>query len=1441
MMTSSSDVAPEVEPRSEERPAQEHLAARGLTSEWERRAEWLEIEAKAQRDPAARARLLLAASEVRALLGARADARRLALQAANHQPAPPMAARQARALHHAHGDVSALARALAEEARASDQPELVSHALYVAAEVQRLFQRDLAGARASLDAAAAADPGDGRAALARLLLELSQGQAPPAAPLPADADPELRVAVQGIRRLRGELEVATEPELALAVSLVDVQHALARADTAAAAAALGPLTVDPALSAAARWLEAAWRAGAAERPDAALAAVRRLAREQPSPASRRALAAHALRAGSWDVLEEALAEPEPARDLADSSLNGARSARAAFSSVERAALAALLGRAPEPLAGAGSAEAPAVGSIAAAVERASSAPPSAPASALDSNEEAEFRLGRAAAGLTHLADANLEGSALPWTLALRLERSRALGDWSSVARDLPRLLEAPSAAAESSFVAAVLAERTGDTATARELYQASLPSASTREAATRALTEHGGDGAALFRALSAHTSDAQRRGLLLTEALFRLDPAAPEFDSLAEDAARMNPELPLAIELGEAAARARGDRPRAARWLSRRRELAQGADDYNLAALREALSAGIVERPVAAERWRELLARNPDDLALTLTAERWLDASERSRAEFRRRIAGSLGPRGRQRLLGEAVSLYQAAGDRSAALAAARELGGPLAELWTARLASTDAERDAVALEWIRAAQRASNPAVAADLYDRLAWFERRRGRPEQALAWQRERLVHQPASLEALRALDIDNMAPGREAELERTATALLEALGEEEGAGYAFVATRLKIARGAFQEAMPIVRRMHASAAPPLWALRLDAVYARDAGDDRALLAICRSLRERSSQALDAATLSLHAAEAALRLGESELAKEEIERASELAPDDIVVLSARAEVSRENANYAEAAEAYETLASATNSKRRQVDALYQAAVLWLDRLNHRARGMLALQEAASIDLPHPGLLERLVALHAQSHELDGLAELIASQQARAAEEAANRPELGPVIDDAGGAEPALHPDAALERLVAQHTEREEWAEAALHQRELLERAGDEGERRGCLLHLVQLLDLLPTGASEAEALLEQARRTWPDDPGVLQAEVDHYVSLGHPGTGRLVAERAMQTARSAISAGRIEAAPFRALEAAARLAADPDTALAARAMAAAIAGGQRLGVAGAGARAADPELDALLAPALVLADLRRILYSAGSAIERAYAMDPSSLGASIAPADRCAPIQELARGFGLDPIRVLRSADLGVDAVALGADPVSLVLGDALLAYPDPQVQTFLVLRALKLASAHASALSRLAPHDAWAVLAGFFACLGPLASADGQDAQHLLAARNRIRPHVTWVPEPDLSVRVATLLEEVLPHADRLADALCRWGTRVALLGVGEPSSALDGLAGQSLQGMRDEAARIRAIAGQSAARDLVSFGVSEAYIGARQRAGLSAATR
>lgn len=1432
-MMTPNDIAPPAEPSVEGRPAAEWLAARGATAEWEQRAEWLEIEAKAQRDPAARARLLLAASEVRALLGARADARRLALQAANHQPPPAFAARQARALHQTHGDVSALARSLAEEAHVGASSELTAHALCLSAMVQRHLQRDPAAARASLEAAEGMHPGHARASLERLLLELSLGQAPPRVPLPAGDDWEpLRRAVDVIRRLRGEPGVATGPEFVDAVALVEVQDALVRNDLAAAAEALAPLAAHGGLLPAVRWLAAAWRTAAAPDAEAALGPARALAREQPCRAARRALAARALRAGRWDALQEALAEPAADHEPA------------AFSNVERAALSALLGRSVEPEEAA-AAEAPALTSIAAAVSRASSAPPSATPTTASSEDDAEFRIGRAAASLAALSDADVDGSASPWALALRLERARALGDWPELARELPGLLETPGAVAESSFVAAVFAERAGDLGAARELLQASLPSASTREAATRALTERGADGAALLRALSARTSDPQRRALLLTEAAFRLEPSAPEFDAITEEATRLYPALPFAVELGDAAATARGDRPRAARWLARRRELAQGADDVTLAALREALSPSL-DQAVAAERWQELLARHPDDLPLVLAAERHLERPARDRAAFRKRMAPLLGARGRQRFLAEAIECYEAAGDRSAAFALTRELGGVLAELWLPRLASTPEELDALAQGWLYSAQRAPSSELAAELYEQLATLERRRGQPERALAWERARLAHEPDSLEALRALEIASMAPGRndDAELARSAAALFERLGERDGAGYAFLAARIEIARGAFDAALPFARRMRAASVPPLWALRLDAIHARASGDDQALLVSCRALRERSSQALDAATLSLHAAEAALRLGESHLAKEEIERASELAPDDIVILSVRAEVLRENGDYAEAAEAFETLASATSSKRRQVEALYQAAVLWLDQLQHRARGVLALQEAASVDVPHSGVLERLVALGAQSDDLDGIAELVERQRARLSEAAVDVGAEAIALEGPNAdpdAERAPDDDDAIEQRVARHTRNEDWAEAVLEQRLLLERAQGEVERRARMLHLVKLLDQLPTGASEAESLLEQARRTWPDDLRVLEAEIDHYIALGHPGTAHLVAERAAQGARAAIAAGRLEAAPFRALETATRLAADPDSALAARAMARAIAGGPSEDVRGAGARAGDVDLDELLAPPPLTAELRRVLYLAGSAIERAYALDPASSGARAAPDAVVARVRDVALGFGLERVRVLRSPDVGVDAIGLGMDPVCLVLGDALLERAEPAVEAFLVLRALKLARANASALARLSPLDGWAVLAGFLACFGPLTKASGTDAQRLISARNRIRPHVTWTPEAEPSDRMARLMADVLPHAAHLGGALCRWAARVALLGVGDPAIAFDALSGHDPRALSSEEARMRWIAGHPDARDLVSFGVSEAYIEARQRAGLGAAAR
>ena len=88
-------------------------------------------------------------------------------------------------------------------------------------------------------------------------------------------------------------------------------------------------------------------------------------------------------------------------------------------------------------------------------------------------------------------------------------------------------------------------------------------------------------------------------------------------------------------------------------------------------------------------------------------------------------------------------------------------------------------------------------------------------------------------------------------------------------------------------------------------------------------------------------------------------------------------------------------------------------------------------------------------------------------------------------------------------------------------------------------------------------------------------------------------------------------------------------------------------------------------------------------------------------------------------------------------------------------------------------------------------------------------------------------------------AALTSNIVPQAAQIGDALSRWASRVALFGVGDLSVALDSLsaaAGARSAMPRDLDNRIRWIASSSIARDLVGYGISDAYTEARRRAGL-----
>lgn len=1498
----------------------------GQASEWACRADWLESEARAHhRDPAARARLLLAASEARALAGARDDARRLAVQAASQNAAPAFASRQARALQQQHGDFTAALKHLAKEAQDAKAPAARAHAQIVTAEILRLLQRDGAAASAALVAAEQSDPTDYRAPLQRLAAQLAESQKPPDICMPAD-DPAkaLRVAAGQLRQLRGAEAPRVGPDDGNpALPLLEAQRALARGRISEAADAIERVQARGELRGAVAWLSTLWRVSTATRPEEALLLLRDLTRSNPGRHERRALAARALGAGHRQMLAEALRD-----DPTDP-------AYPAFSSLERASLTALMADAPDlSELSRGPVEELAHRPFTSAVERLNAAHANAPALASSPTAatpaELEFMLGRAAARMQAFSELELgqaPAAAGPAALLLDLEQRREAKDLPGLAQALPRVMTQLTAQAEASFISAVLSERAGELAAARSHYEAAMSSSVTRDAAARAGDPEAREEAALFRALSAHTDDPARRSILLTEALFRLDAAAPEFDALAEEAGQSCPELPFAHQLAELSARMRGDRARVARWLSRQRQRARGAGDLRLTSLREALFLTPTEPVAAAERLREAAVAAAPDLALWHCLERVEALDPGARAEYRRRVAPLLGPRGREHLLADAVALYEQAGDASSAVATARELGGELGAFWLECLATEPDDLEWLHARWQQLAQQTHDPSLLDDLYERLSRLELRRGDRDRARSWQRERLKIAPGSLDALRWLEIDSSEQAREAGLEGIAAELFERLGEPDNLGYGFIAARLSIDRGAFEAARPIVTRINSLPAPPLWALRLGVVYAREQGDDRTLLANYRTLRERASHPLDAATLSLRASEAAARLGETGLARDEIQRGLALAPDNPVLLCARPEVLRSNADYAEAAEAYESLAAATQSSARRLEALYQAALLWLDTLGNRARGMLALQEAAAIDSPHAGLLARLRQLHEQSEDFEGLGELIERQRRQHAEPSASAQlELARALalSRTGHGEEAravlcaflsrqpLHTEA-LNALAELHLAAGEWAaaerawrrlidagardeyrpsalrgllhlyegeladlsraaeiyaellrddatdlalrrrliqalaslgrsdEAIAEQRELLLRAPDDAERCQSLIELVELLTESPSGRREAEALLERAHRTWPEDTRVLEAELNHYRHTGQQGTVRVLTERATNGARNAIIAGRLEPGLFQMLEAAARWGGDPDTAWAARSARGALLA-EPVGMGGAGALAGRPELDDLTAPAPLSSAFRRLLYTAGDAIERAYSLDPRSLDALPAGEPIASEVRRWAVAFGVEDVRVLVSAQVGSDCLCVPASPLHIVLGERLLESGNPAIREFLVLRAIKIARANACALTRLAPLEVWPVIAGFLACFAEPAHADGVDAQRLIAARNKIRPHITASPDSDLMALTSAVAAHVLPQAAGIGEAIQTWAGRVALLAVGELSLAVESLWVATSPGAampREADARIRWIASNSLARDLVGYAVSEAYIEARKRAGLTSA--
>jgi hypothetical protein len=182
---------------------------------WITRAEWLESEAHSAADPQAKARALLVASELWAIIGDIGRAREVALEASAIARAMSMVGRQLRWLAALEGDWKSVASLLELETRSAATPEARLHASYLCAEVYRLQLDDRDAAKKKFDLCARAEPADPRAHVMRLSEQLAQSSAAPKLRLPEAPElAELASAVEEIVSLRAPADTGSTPRAA---------------------------------------------------------------------------------------------------------------------------------------------------------------------------------------------------------------------------------------------------------------------------------------------------------------------------------------------------------------------------------------------------------------------------------------------------------------------------------------------------------------------------------------------------------------------------------------------------------------------------------------------------------------------------------------------------------------------------------------------------------------------------------------------------------------------------------------------------------------------------------------------------------------------------------------------------------------------------------------------------------------------------------------------------------------------------------------------------------------------------------------------------------------------------------------------------------------------------------------------------------------------------
>ena len=617
---------------------------------WEARAELLEDEAQNAVDKSASARCLLAASEIRALLGDFESSTRLADAALVLVPQAAMVHRQRRGL--APFEAGELVPLLDAEMQKSPTPAAKLHATLLAADALSRASDDEAAAK-RLEQAARLAPADPRVVALRAARSLAKAEYNNVALRVPEDDglAPFAAAIGSLLRLRGIERKDALPSAS--DTLRRARMAIERNDPAAAAGLVAELASERPLSSGARWLAAALAATRSSSRPQAIALLQTLAEgapddpeSQPDLRARRALAARAIELGDFEALAVV------------ASGDG-------FDSEERVTLALLAGKLD---AVADSDDlAPALRVALAAVRPA--ADEASQRSRVDrvAGREASqiaARTGRCFAfpsgAVTEEQLDALQGHDARLARAVRIDEAARGGRFDEVASALDLWSEDSNGA----LAAALVAERAGLPERATTAYEKAATLDPTNETAIRAYAslDRTADLAFGLRRLAEDAADPSRAALLRLEVLLReneLDERVSELEELQ----RLSPQLPFGAFLAERVARKRGDVEAVLRFVRERHESSGDPLERALDAVREALFVAGDDPALATERLEEALRARPEDVALRELFERISPEPPADRAAWREERANAATGPARDLLALEAAYEHERNGD----------------------------------------------------------------------------------------------------------------------------------------------------------------------------------------------------------------------------------------------------------------------------------------------------------------------------------------------------------------------------------------------------------------------------------------------------------------------------------------------------------------------------------------------------------------------------------------------------------------------------------------------------------------------------------------------------------------------------------------------------------------------------------------------------------